>query len=66
MGAMLQAQQSKNQRTATPITQAGRRGFLSDWALAALIGYTQVYTESGIPKIWGEFQMSKECADNRQ
>ena len=30
------------------------------------MGYAQVYTESGIPKIWGKFQMSKECADNRQ
>ena len=30
------------------------------------MGYSQVYTEAGIPKIWGEFQMSKECADNRQ
>ena len=28
--------------------------------------YAQVYTEAGIPKIWGGFQMSKECADNRQ
>ena len=26
----------------------------------------QVYTEAGIPKIWGNFQMSKECVDNRQ
>ena len=30
------------------------------------MGYAQVYTESGIPNIWGKFQMSKECADNRQ
>ena len=28
--------------------------------------YTQVYTETGIPRIWGNFQMSKECADNLQ
>ena len=30
------------------------------------MGYAQVYTEAGIPIIWGKFQMSKECADNRQ
>ena len=28
--------------------------------------YAQVYTEAGIPKTWGSFQMSKECAGNRQ
>ena len=28
--------------------------------------YSQVYTEAGIPKFWVKFQMSKECADNRQ
>ena len=28
--------------------------------------YAQVYTESGIPKNWGKFKISKECADNRQ
>ena len=30
------------------------------------MGYAQVYIEAGIPIIWGNFQMSKECADNRQ
>ena len=30
------------------------------------MGYAQVYTETGIPRIWGKFQMFKECADNRQ
>ena len=30
------------------------------------MGYTQVYTESGIPRIWGHFRISKECDDNRQ
>ena len=30
------------------------------------MGYAQVYTETGIPIIWGEFQMSKECAENSQ
>ena len=66
IGAMLQAQQIQQQPTATPSAQTGRRQFYSDWALAALMGYAQVYTESGIPRIWGKFQMSKECADNRQ
>ena len=66
MGEMLQAQQSQQLPTATPIVQVGSREFYSDWSVAALIGYAQVFTESGIPKMWGKFQMSKECADNRQ
>ena len=66
MGEMLQAQQSQQQPTATPIAQAGRKKFYSDCASAALMRYAQVYTEAGIPKIWGQFQMSKECADNCQ
>ena len=41
---MLQAQQRQQQPTATPSSQAGCRGFYSDWALAALMGYAQVYT----------------------
>ena len=52
MGAMLQAQQIQHQPTANPIAQAGRRQFYSDFAPEALMGYAQVYTESGIPKIW--------------
>ena len=66
MGDMLQAQKIQHQTTVTLITQAGRREFYSYWAMTALMGYAQVYTEAGIPKIWGNFQMSKECADNRQ
>ena len=66
MGEMLQAQQIQNEPTAIPIVQAGCREFYSNWELAALIGYAQVYTEAGIPQKWGNFQMSKECADNRQ
>ena len=66
MGAMLQAQQIQHKPTDTPIAQAGRREFYSDWALAALMGYAQVYTESGIPRIWGKCQMYKECSENRQ
>ena len=64
IGAMIQAQQSQHQPTVVPSAQAGRREFYSDCALAALMEYAQVYTESGIPIIWGKFQMSKECADN--
>ena len=63
---MLQVQQIQQKPTATPSAQAGRREFYGDWALAALMGYDQVYTESGILIIWCKFQMSKECADNRQ
>ena len=37
MGKMLQAQQIQQQLTETPIAKAGRREFLSDWALAALM-----------------------------
>ena len=66
MGEMLQEQQIQQQPTTTPIAQVGRREVYIDWALAALMGYAQVYTEAGIPKIWGNFQISKECADNRQ
>ena len=65
MEEMLQVQQSQQKPTANPIAQAGRREFYSDGVLAALMGYAQVYTEAGIPNIWGNFQMSKECADNR-
>ena len=66
IGAMLQAQHIQHQPTATPSAQAGRREFYSDWALTELMGYSQVYTESGIQRIWGKFQISKECADSRQ
>ena len=66
MGEMLQTQQIQQQPTATPIIQAGCREFYSYWALAALMGYAQVYTDSGIPRIWGRFQISKECTYNRQ
>ena len=66
MGAMIQAQQSQHQPTATPSAQGGRREFYSDWELAAMMGYAQVYTETGIPRTRGKFQISKECADNRQ
>ena len=66
MGEMLQAQQRQHQPTATPILQSGSREFYSNWALAALMGYAQVYIEAVIPNIWGKYQMSKECADKRQ
>ena len=66
MGAMFQEQQSQQQPIATHIAQEGSMEFYSDWALAALMGYAQVYTEAGIPIIWGTFQMSKECAKNCQ
>ena len=66
MGAVIQEQQSQQQSTATPIAQAGCRELYSNWALAALMEYSQVYIEAGIPKIWGNFQMSEEYADNRQ
>ena len=59
IGEMLQSQQSQQQPTVTPIAQAGRRVFYRDWALAALMGYSQVYTESGIPKIWGDFKFPR-------
>ena len=55
MGAMLQAQHSQYQPTATPSAQAVHREFYSNWALEAMMGYGQVYTESGIPGIWGKF-----------
>ena len=66
IGEMLQAQHSQHQTTNTSIVQAGCRDFYSDWELEALMGYAHVYTEIGIPRIWGKFQMSKECDYNRQ
>ena len=66
MGEMLQAQQSQQQPTATPSAQAVHREFYSNWALEAMMGYGKVYTESGIPGIWGKFWTPKECADNLQ
>ena len=59
MGEMLQAQQIQKQPTATPIVQTGHREFYSDWELAVLMEYSQVYTEAGIPKLKGGFQISK-------
>ena len=59
MGAMLKAQKIQQQPTDAPIEKAGRREFYIDWALESLMGYAQVYTEAGIPKNWGIFQMSK-------
>ena len=50
---MLLAQQSQQQPTNTPIAQPGRRKLYSNWALAGLMGYAQVYPEAGIPRIWG-------------
>ena len=52
MEEMLWAKQSQQQPNATPFAQEGRREFNSNWALAALMGYAQVYTESGIQEIW--------------
>ena len=66
MGAMLHVQQSQQHPNVTPIAQEGSREFYSNWALAALMGYAQIYTETGIPIIWETFKMYKECADNNQ
>ena len=66
MGKILQARQIQHQPSATSIAKSGLRGFYSDWELEELMGYAQVYTEAGIPKSWDKFQISKECADNRQ
>ena len=66
MGEMLHTQQRQQKPTATPSAQVVRREFYSNWALEKLMGYAQVYTETGIQIIWDIFQMSKECADNRQ
>ena len=66
MREMLQTQEIQQQNTSTPSAYMGRKEFYTDWALAELMGYAQVYTETGIPRIWEKFQMPKECADNRQ
>ena len=54
MGAMLQAQQSKQQPTITPIAQAGPREFYINWELEALMGYAEVYTEACTPNCFGK------------
>ena len=66
MGAMIQAQQSQQQTTSTHSAQAVCSEFYKDLVLAELMGYALVYIETGIPIIWGKFQMSKEFADNCQ
>ena len=55
MGKILQAQKIQQQPNTNPTSQAGHREFYSDWALTALMGYAQVYTEVGIPEILGNF-----------
>ena len=66
MGAMIQAQQRQNQHTDTISAQAGRREFYRDWALASMMGYAQVYTETGTQIMWGIFKMYKEFSYNWQ
>ena len=66
IGDMIQAQQSQQKADATPSAHAGRKGLYSEWALVSLMGYDQVYTEIGMPIIWGRFQIYKEYSDNRQ
>ena len=66
IGEMIQSQQNQHQPTSTPSAEAVHMDFYSDWELAVLMGYAQVYTESGTSRIWDKFQMSKECADNFQ
>ena len=66
MGAMIQEQQIQQQPTDTPSAKVVLREFYSHWAPAALMGYSQVVTETGIPRIWRKLQISKECAENRQ
>ena len=63
---MLQAQNIQNKPTATPSAHIGCREFYRNWQITALMGYAKVYTESVIPRTRGKFQMSKECAENRQ
>ena len=43
IGKFLQALHIKQQPNAAPSAQAGHRMFYSDWSLAALIGYAQIY-----------------------
>ena len=60
IGAMIQAQQIQHQPTATPIAKTVCREFYSDCALAALMGYAQVYTEAGTPNIWGNLKCPRD------
>ena len=51
IGDMIQAQHIQRHTAATPSAHAGRREFYIELALTKLMSYSQVYTESGIPKI---------------
>jgi len=66
-GAAVQVHQGQQQQAAaTANANVGRRDVYNDWALSALMGYSNVPTERGIPRVWGKFQMSKDWSDNRQ
>ena len=66
-GSAVQVHQGQQQQAAaTANANVGRRDVYNDWALSALMGYSNVPTERGIPRVWGKFQMSKDWSDNRQ
>ena len=58
--------QQQQQPGSTNSVHTGRRDNYNTYALAALMGYANVFNTSGIPMIWGKFQKSKDLADNRQ
>ena len=63
----LQAQWPHQQHLgSTHSGQTKRREKYDDCVLADLVGYSNVFNTSDIPRIWGKFQKSKELADIRQ
>ena len=46
--------------------QTNRIEKYDDCVLADLVGYSNVFNTSDIPRIWGKFQKSKELVDIRQ
>ena len=56
-GAAVQVHQGQQQQSAeTANAIIGRRDVYNDWALSALMGYSNVPTERGIPRVWGNFK----------
>ena len=50
----------------THSVHTGRREKYNNDALAAVMGYTNVFNTNGMPRIWGKFKKYKGLADNRQ
>ena len=64
---VLSSQQPQQQQPgSTQLLQIGSRDNYYNYVMAALMGYTNVFNTSDIPRICGKFQKSKELVDNKQ